>query len=254
MLTLRSGNRTAVLLFGLCAVGIVAAGHPVSAAEAVLRNGNILQVHGYRVDGDWVTLLLDSGGEIALPARHILEIRGEIREVREEAESGKKRPAPPAQEATSPMQSAGSPVEHAPRGPSGDSEIGFSAPDREAIRVLASRVASEHGVDEALVLAVIEVESNYTVDARSPRGAVGLMQLMPGTAQRFSVSDPYDATENLDGGVRYLKELLERYSGEVRLALAAYNAGEEAVERFEGIPPYRETIRYVSRVMKKIGE
>jgi soluble lytic murein transglycosylase-like protein len=83
---------------------------------------------------------------------------------------------------------------------------------------------------------------------------MGLMQLMPETAARFQVENAFDPVANVDGGVRYLKELLERYSGEWRLVLAAYNAGEEAVERFAGIPPYRETVQYVDRVLREVKQ
>ncbi|MBI1951108.1 MAG: lytic transglycosylase domain-containing protein [Acidobacteria bacterium] len=118
---------------------------------------------------------------------------------------------------------------------------------------MASRIARRHRVDEALVLAVIEVESRYDAFAVSPRGAMGLMQLMPQTAARFAVANAFNPVENVDGGVRYLKELLERYSGQVRLALAAYNAGEQAVDRFGGIPPFRETEQYVVRVTRALA-
>ena len=115
---------------------------------------------------------------------------------------------------------------------------------------MAGRIARRHRIDEALVRAVIEVESRYDAFAVSPRGAMGLMQLMPKTAQRFSVRNAFDPIENIDGGVRYLGELLERYGGRLHLALAAYNAGEEAVDRFGGVPPYRETEHYVGKVLR----
>ena len=124
--------------------------------------------------------------------------------------------------------------------------------DPVELRKLAGRVARRHGLSEALVQAVVQVESRYDAFAVSPRGAMGLMQLMPQTARRFQVDDAFDPVDNLNGGVRYLKELLERYSGETQLALAAYNAGEKAVERYGGIPPYRETMQYVDRVLRAL--
>jgi soluble lytic murein transglycosylase-like protein len=103
-------------------------------------------------------------------------------------------------------------------------------------------------VDPALVRAVIHAESAFRPDALSRKGAQGLMQLMPGTADMYGVSDPFDATQNIDAGVQHLAGLLERYNGDVTLAAAAYNAGEGAVKRWGGIPPYEETKVYVQRV------
>lgn len=103
-------------------------------------------------------------------------------------------------------------------------------------------------VDPALVRAVIHAESAFRPDAVSQKGAQGLMQLMPGTAQRYGVADPFDAGQNIEAGVQHLAALLERYDGDVGLAAAAYNAGEGAVQRFGGIPPYQETKVYVERV------
>jgi hypothetical protein len=111
--------------------------------------------------------------------------------------------------------------------------------------------AARHGVNPRLVRAVIQVESAYRAEAKSRKGAIGLMQLMPGTARRFAVADPYDPGANIEGGTKYLKFLLERF--DVSLALAAYNAGEAAVQRFGGIPPYAETRNYVQAVMKLAG-
>jgi soluble lytic murein transglycosylase-like protein len=107
--------------------------------------------------------------------------------------------------------------------------------------------ASTHGVDPVLVRAVIQVESAYKPRARSRKGAMGLMQLMPGTARQYAVRDPYDPKSNIEAGVRHLRTLLDRF--EVGLALAAYNAGEAAVLKFQGIPPFRETRDYVTRVL-----
>jgi soluble lytic murein transglycosylase-like protein len=112
-------------------------------------------------------------------------------------------------------------------------------------------VAAAHGVNPRLVKALIQVESAYEPRARSRKGAMGLMQLMPETARRLSVGDPYDPRANIEGGIRHLRSLLDRF--DVPLALAAYNAGEGAVEKHRGIPPYTETRNYVRDVMRLAG-
>ncbi len=108
--------------------------------------------------------------------------------------------------------------------------------------------AARHKVDPNLVRAVIKVESNYNPRAISSKGAMGLMQLMPSTARMYDVHNPFDAHENVDAGVRHLKGLLHNFNGDVPLTLAAYNAGEGAVQRSRGIPPYTETRNYVRRI------
>ncbi len=120
--------------------------------------------------------------------------------------------------------------------------------DRDGVDQLVQEAAERHRVDPALVRAVIETESNWNPGAYSRKGAVGLMQLIPTTAQRFGASDAFNPKQNVDAGVRYLKTLLERYNGNLDLALAAYNAGEGAVDRAHGIPAYRETRNYVQKV------
>jgi soluble lytic murein transglycosylase len=104
-------------------------------------------------------------------------------------------------------------------------------------------------VDASLVSALIRAESNYEPRAVSRKGARGLMQLMPATARRLSVAYPFDPVSNVRGGVRYLKELLDRFDHRPELILAAYNAGENAVESYGGVPPYRETVGYVKRIL-----
>jgi len=120
--------------------------------------------------------------------------------------------------------------------------------DRDGVEALVREAAERHHVDPALVRAVIETESNWNPGAMSRKGAMGLMQLIPTTAQRFGAYDAFNPKQNVDAGVRYLKTLLERFNGNLDLALAAYNAGEGAVDRAHGIPSYRETRNYVQRV------
>ena len=114
--------------------------------------------------------------------------------------------------------------------------------------------ATQYGVSHDLIRAVIEAESAFDPLALSARGACGLMQLMPGTARRFGVSNCLDARENIHGGTRYLKLLLARFDGSIPLSVAAYNAGEGAVARHGGIPPYRQTRAYVRRVQELLAE
>jgi hypothetical protein len=114
-----------------------------------------------------------------------------------------------------------------------------------------AEAADRHGVDRALLAAMVQVESRFQPRAVSPKGARGLLQLMPATAARFGVRDPFDPVQNLDGGAQYLRWLLARFDGRTDLALAAYNAGEGAVDRHgRQIPPYGETLRYVNRVLE----
>jgi soluble lytic murein transglycosylase-like protein len=110
------------------------------------------------------------------------------------------------------------------------------------------QAASRHNVDPNLVRSVVKVESNYNPNAVSRKGAMGLMQLMPGTARSLNVTNPFDPQQNVDAGVRHLKQLLENYGGNVPLSLAAYNAGARAVARSAGVPHYAETRNYVKRI------
>ncbi|MFM2111505.1 MAG: hypothetical protein RLZZ271_165 [Pseudomonadota bacterium] len=127
--------------------------------------------------------------------------------------------------------------------------VGKLGQDKRQVAHLVQRIAADYGVDERLALAVAGVESNFEPRATSPKNAQGVMQLIPATARRFGVTDPYNAEDNIRGGLKYLKWLMERYSGNQRHALAAYNAGEGAVDRYKGVPPYPETQNYVRRVI-----
>ena len=123
-----------------------------------------------------------------------------------------------------------------------------------ALATLVDHIAQRHDVDRDLVHSMIRVASNYNPFAVSNKGALGLMQLIPSTARRFGVANVFDPAQNVEGGVRYLKYLLDLYEGDNRLALAAYNAGEGTVERYRGVPPFRETRDYVYRVGKALDE
>lgn len=131
-------------------------------------------------------------------------------------------------------------------------EVRTGAP--RSIVALVERIAPQYRVEPQLALAIIEAESNFNVAALSPKNAKGLMQLIPATAARFSVGNPYDAAQNIRGGVAYLRWLLAYFEGDLALVAAAYNAGEGAVERYRGVPPYLETRAYVRRVLRAVGQ
>jgi soluble lytic murein transglycosylase-like protein len=209
--------RTAVLV-AIC----VAAGRPAMAELAYFSNGTSLSIRDHREDGDSLVLSLRAGGEIVCE-RTLIE-----RFAPDEVPFPEPRLADESSEsfANRLMQSV----------PYGD---------------IIDRVSAQHHVDARLVRAMISVESAYQERARSRKGAMGLMQLMPETARRFNVTDPYNPQANIEGGIRYLRTLLDRFPE--RLALAAYNAGEASVERFRGIPPYAETRDYVARVLRLVG-
>jgi hypothetical protein len=126
-------------------------------------------------------------------------------------------------------------------------------PWKQRIAAVVDKLAPKFAISRRLALAVIAVESNFAWDARSDKGAAGLMQLMPETADRFNVASVYDVSDNVRGGLAYLRWLLGYYQGNVRLAAAAYNAGEKAVDKYGGIPPYPETQSYVRRVVRLYG-
>jgi hypothetical protein len=190
-----------------------------------LTNGRTMRVDSARFEGDVVILLMHGGGQIRAPKDLVEEFLPE--------ETPWARDA--ALEAL-----ASSPTAAAPRMAAG------------ALRGMVDQVARRTSLDAKLAQAVVRVESNYEPLAISHRGAMGLMQIMPAVARTYAVRDPYDPQQNLEAGMRHLVTLLKRFRGDVRRALAAYNAGESAVSRYGGVPPYRETQVYVSRIMASI--
>lgn len=124
----------------------------------------------------------------------------------------------------------------------------------QSVSVLVEKLAPQYEIDPGLVLAVISVESGFNVQAVSPKNAQGLMQLIPETAERFQVKDTFDAEDNIKGGMAYLRWLLAFFKGDVALVAAAYNAGEGAVEKYRGIPPYPETVKYVDKILSRYNK
>ena len=198
---------------------------PARADIVFLASGRTLSVKAHRFEGESVILTLRSGGEVTCDRSLIQKITPD--EV--------PYPEPPAQTDAAPDQTMGleAPLRATPYG-----------------EIIAS-LSEAHGVDPMLVRALIQVESNYKVRARSRKGAMGLMQLMPSTAREYKVRNPFDPKANIEGGIKHLKSLIDRFG--VELALAAYNAGEGAVRKFNGIPPYRETRNYVSKILSLAG-
>ena len=136
---------------------------------------------------------------------------------------------------------------------------GFKRAFQSALKVPADmemmfhEASKKYGVSTKLLKAVAKAESNFNASATSPKGAAGVMQLMPATARALGVSDPYDARSNIMGGAKYLKENLDRYNGDVKLTLAAYNAGSNNVRKYGGVPPFKETQEYVKKIMNDMG-
>jgi soluble lytic murein transglycosylase-like protein len=202
----------------LTVFGALAAPRPARAEIVRLKSGATISVKSATPDGDMMVLALRNGGEMRAPKSLIDEVLPDE-------------------------------ILHA------DAESTIVLPGYEAPKVattvpeLVDRLAEQYGVPSNLAHALIQVESNYQPDAVSPKGAMGLMQLMPATAKQYAVTDPFDPEQNLTAGLQHLKGLLDRFGNKTSSALAAYNAGETAVVRYGGIPPYRETQDYVRRIL-----
>jgi hypothetical protein len=201
-----------IALVALCG----ALAQPASAEIVLLTSGRTLSVKSHRIDDDKITLVLREGGEVTCPASIVARIDPD--EV----------PYPEERAAVQEPTTRARPL---------------TGPYAEVISAAATR----HGLDPSLVHALIRAESNYQPRARSARGARGLMQLMPETLRAYQVRNAYDPAANVEAGTRYLRTLLDRFP--LAEALAAYNAGADAVVRYGGIPPFPETQAYVARIL-----
>ena len=206
------------LLAALCFVAPTAA--PTSSEVVYFASGEVLPIAQHRIDGGEVVLELRGGGEVWCDPAVIARI--------ELDRSPRRGPDPVELESISAEEPSGRMLAR-PYG------------------TLIQQAAQDHGVNPYLLHALIEVESQYKASAQSPMGAMGLMQLMPALAAEYAVHDPFDPPSNIDAGTRHLRTLIDRYG--IADALAAYNAGEGSVRRFDGIPPFPETYNYVNRIM-----
>ena len=192
-----------------------------SASEyAVLANGARLECERHESVGDKLRLYTKSSGFIEMDNSLVAQF--------EAGEEVAPPPAAPAAPSAAPPQAPADP------------------------RELADAAADRYGLPRQLVRSVVKAESGFQPHAVSRKGAIGLMQLMPGTASELG-ADPHDPAQNVDAGTRYLRDLLLKYDGGLFRALAAYNAGPRAVERYKGVPPYRETVGYIERVVRDAG-
>ena len=218
---LRKHASLRVLTVGLACAGlalgplVAPVDAPAPAEVVYFTSGEVMSIAGHHVEGGAVVLSLKGGGEILFDARLIDRIE----------------PALPA-----------------PRPAAAVAAAGVAALPVKPYAALVRDASHRHRVDAEILHALIEVESGYRADAESPRGARGLMQLMPDTVARYNVQDPFDPAANIDAGARYLRYLFDQFG--MRAGLAAYNAGEGSVRRFHGVPPFPETRRYVDRVFR----
>lgn len=226
-------NLKALLFISALTLVSVGTAVPASAEIVFLASGKTVSVKSHRIDGESIVLTLRDGGEVTCDKSLIEKI------VADEVPHSELKIQEPAPATVAPQAS--------PR--TVDPSVLAQTPYGEIIAAMSEA----HGVDPLLVRALIQVESNYRPRAKSNKGAMGLMQLMPATAREHKVRNPYDPKANIGAGVKHLKALIDRFDGALDMALAAYNAGEGAVMKFGGIPPYRETRNYVSKILLLAG-
>ena len=230
MLQARTKRLALCLLMSAFAVGSVTR---VSADQLFFANGRSMSVKDYRVEGDLITVTLRNGGQASFDKAIVAEIKPDE--------------LPPLDETVSVETAAPAAIKQSSR-------AAHAPLDARPFDDLIETVALKHGVDPELVHAVVQAESNYRADAKSQVGARGLMQVMPSTARDFGIKNLYDPYNNLEAGVQYLKFLLVQFPGDLKRAIAAYNAGPGAVAKYKGIPPYRETQQYVKKVLQNFRD
>ncbi len=213
------------------ALGLILAAAPAARAELIVfEDGRVVKAAGYRLLSEELEVSLPGGGSYRVDLARVDRI------VDDEVVVDTVVVEPEEPELGGPFDLSYRP----------DRKPLFASP----YDAIIEREAKAFDVDAALVSALIRAESNYQPRAVSSKGARGLMQLMPATARRLSVRKPFDPASNVKGGVKYLRELVDRFGHRPELVLAAYNAGEGAVETYGGVPPYRETVSYVNRILR----
>ena len=232
---LRSSVLPRLLAFGFLA-GLALA--PARAELVVLVDGSVMKVAAFEAEGDVARLTYASGGRITLPITRVERVV--------EDEVVEPDPVPATEAVAEAIESAAVPLRF--------EEAAAKVPDGP-YGPMIFETARRHAVNPQVVAALIHAESAGNPRAVSHKGARGLMQLMPATAERFGTRKEklYDPKENLEAGIRYLSWLVEQFPGDLSKVLAAYNAGEQAVWRYGGIPPYRETRNYVRRIYSTLG-
>ena len=214
------------------ALALLVTAGPASAEIVFLTSGRTLSVKSHKFDGESIVLTLRSGGQVTCDKTLVSKIEPD--EV--------PYPEPPAPAAEPVVPATDQEQEEQDRSLLAGTPYG---------EIIAS-VSEAHGVDPMLVRALIEVESGYRPRARSRKGAMGLMQLMPSTAREYKVRNPFEPKANIEAGIKHLKSLIVKFE-RLDLSLAAYNAGPGAVKKFNGVPPYRETRNYVTRILSIAG-
>lgn len=217
---------------------------PVIAAEldVTFKGGEVLRVREVTYQGGLALLTLREGGLVGVGKERILRVEPVV-----DGSQAASEPVPDDEEPPAPAVAS-----HERSGPSGAKHVllgGVPAWAPAGVLDLIREAAQRHDVDAELLRCLIQVESAYDPRSTSPKGAMGLAQLMPGTAADLDVEDPFDPVQAVDAAARHLKILLKQNGGSFVPALAAYNAGQGAVERYSGIPPYGETIRYVEKIL-----